>query len=854
MKSSITCLFALLSLLIPLAASELVFSDSEGVIRWSADKREVSLFGANYCLPSACDYRAAGYVHSDRKKLVLKDMLHFVRMGWDGMRLCFWGDWENCDKEGNLIVNDHLDLLDYAVAEAEKRGIYILFTPITTYASWWPDGRHTDPNPGFSAHYQKSDLGKNATAISAQCNYLRQILNHTNAYTGRALNDEPNILFVEMINEPNHHSADLSGSIAYINALVDAVRSTGCQKLLFHNVSQDFQITPAIKASKVQGVTFAWYPTGLNANHAFTENYLRTVDDYPPMLRADLMNIPKIVYEFDSPDVNSGYIYPAMARTFRSVGAQFMAMFSYDMLDTAPYNLGWQTHFLSLVYSPTKAMSAIIAAQAAHRLPRYKQYGDYPDNTRFGPFAVSYEHDSSELVTDDTFLYSGDTTTQPPNTAALLSIAGIGNSPVVQYEGYGIYFLDRLAPAVWRLELYPDSIQVQDPFAQHLNYQTVSSRLVSRSWPMAIQLPDLGSSFHITPLNSGNSYQPKVANAKFAARPGVYLLSKAASPDISKLPAQVNGLGLSEFICPEPPQLPADLLPVVPAQLVAGDDATLAAEIINASAPASATVLVRTSAGSPFQPLSMSHVRGYRYAATLHNIPADSQTAEYYFTVQTQAGQLRFPSDTNQTFSTPIVTVTTPLRLFDASQSPYSLAYTRIGDNVRGGIFKSMPAAGDDPPALRIFFPLSYDRSLDDYTASASIKTNILVRAGHIGDARTLALKSRADGDLKNLHVTLVESDGTCWGHTVSLSTNWQDARIPLSDFKIAAGVKLPLGFPGRWNYWLYPAKGRGSPEDRPRLDKLEHLQISFRPSSRLSKSDTDSWADIASVQLLFKD
>ena len=135
------------------------------------------------------------------------------------------------------------------------------------------------------------------------------------------------------------------------------MRSTGCRKLLFHNVSQDFAITPAIKASNVQGVTFAWYPTGLNSGHTLGENYLRTVDDYPPMLRPDLQNLPRIVYEFDSPDMNSGYMYPAMVRTFRSVGAQFITMFSYDMLETAPYNLGWQTHFLNLVYSPRKAVS-----------------------------------------------------------------------------------------------------------------------------------------------------------------------------------------------------------------------------------------------------------------------------------------------------------------------------------------------------------------------------------------------------------------------------------------------------------------------------------------------------------------
>jgi hypothetical protein len=278
----------------PGTSKDLVSLDGQGVIRWTSDRSEVALFGANYCLPSACDYRAAGYVKADRKRLVEKDMAHFARMGWDGMRLCLWGDWENCDRQGNLIVNDHLDVMDYAIFQAKQRGISMLFTPITTYSAWWPDGRQGDEYPGFSRFFRREELGTNPEAIAAQCNYIRQILSHVNPYTGIALKDEPAILFVEMINEPVHQSHDLPGSIAYINALVDAVRSTGCQKFLFHNVSQDFRITAAIKASKVQGVSFAWYPTGLNIGRTLTENTLRTVDEFPPMLRPDLLNVPSL--------------------------------------------------------------------------------------------------------------------------------------------------------------------------------------------------------------------------------------------------------------------------------------------------------------------------------------------------------------------------------------------------------------------------------------------------------------------------------------------------------------------------------------------------------------------------------
>lgn len=176
------------------AAAELVYVDGDGVIRWRKDEREVALFGANYCLPSATDYRAAGYVGADRKKLVEQDFTHFARMGWDAVRLCLWGDWENSDKDGNLIVNDHLDVMDCAIAEAKKRGVYVLLTPITTYSAWWPDADANAPYAGFSKHFKKSELGTNPAAIAAQVNYLRQMMNHVNPYTGVALKNEPQIL------------------------------------------------------------------------------------------------------------------------------------------------------------------------------------------------------------------------------------------------------------------------------------------------------------------------------------------------------------------------------------------------------------------------------------------------------------------------------------------------------------------------------------------------------------------------------------------------------------------------------------------------------------------------------------
>ncbi len=246
----------------PAPADRAVYLDKEGVVRWKDDRREVTLFGANYVLPTASDYRAAGYLHADRKRMIDEDMAQFARMGWDGLRLTFWGDWEASDSAGNLIANDHLDLQDYLIARARERGIYMLFSPIQLYGSNWPDALGDTTAPGFGRRFGKARMGTDPAALAAQVNYLRQILDHVNPYTGVALKDEPAILFIELVNEPAHHPEDLEGSIRYINALTDAVRRTGCRKLVFYNVSQDFRIAEAIRRSRAQGVTFGWYPIG----------------------------------------------------------------------------------------------------------------------------------------------------------------------------------------------------------------------------------------------------------------------------------------------------------------------------------------------------------------------------------------------------------------------------------------------------------------------------------------------------------------------------------------------------------------------------------------------------------------
>ena len=829
-------------------AAEEIRVDAEGVLRWTADETEVALFGANYSLPSSSDFRAAGYVHADRHRLIEKDFAHFARLGWDGVRLDLWGDWENCDQAGNLLINEHLDLLDHAIAEAGRRGLHVLLTPITTYSAWWPDGKPTDAYPGFSKIYDRSILGTNPAAIAAQCNYLRQLLNHVNAYTHRALKDEPAIALIEMINEPVHHPEDFAGSVAYINALVDAVRSTGCAKPLFHNLTQDLRIAPAIRASRVQGMTFAWYPTGLNAGRMLTGSHLRAVDEFTPLLAPDLRAVPKLVYEFDSPDLNTAYLYPAMARAFRGVGAQFAAMFSYDMLDTAAYNLGWQTHFLNLVYSPKKAVSALIAAEVMRRVPRYARYGGYPDNRRFGPFAVSDTDDSSEMLTEDTFLYANGSGAVPTAPALLRRIAGTGRSLIVDYEGSGAYFLDRLGDGLWRLELYPDAVLVQDPFAQYLNFRTVSSRLLWHDWPLTLRLPGLGDTYTVTPLNEGNTRKAVAQDGTFLVSPGVYLLSRDTPPAPAQLPAMVGRVGLREFVCPPPPVLPVQVLPAVPPAFIAGEPARFAAEVVAAQLPRAVTLQVRAPGAAAFQAHPMVRSSGYTYRVELPEKETSGPALEYFIAVETAAGVVRQPA--TGLWRVALAGPGAPIALFTAGADESRLMFSRIGDGYRQGVFKKIPANGREPAALRLLFPLSLDRTLADYTAALEVKDRL--DTARLPADPVVRLRARGSGGKQPVWLTLVEADGTAWSARLVPSLGWSEQRIPLADFHPARGVLLPLGYPGQWNYWVGPARGRGGPGDRPRSARVEQVQFSFRPdpAAPAQAGAPDAWVDLAALLL----
>lgn len=527
-----------------------IYVDKQGVMRRSDTKEEVSYYGTNYTLPFAHAYRAVGSLGKDRKEAIDKDVYHLKRLGFNGFRLHLW-DVELSDSAGNLLQNDHLDLLDYLISQLEKEGMDIILTAQTNFGNGYPE-KNIDTG-AFSYDYDKCEIHSDKTAQDIQANYLTQLASHVNPYTGHSYSGDNAIIAIEVNNEPCH-TASKKEVTAYINKMVKALKKGGFDKPILYNVSHNPEVTSAYYDADIQGTTYQWYPTGLVAGHERKGNFLPYVDQYPIPWSDTIKNYSKmarVVYEFDPGDVLYSYLYPAVARTFRKEGFQWITQFAYDPIDIAKYNTEYQTHFLNLAYTPAKALSMMIAGEAARNIPRGADFGVFPTDTAFGDFAVSYVDDLSAYNTPEKFYYTNTNVISPKDKGSLKNVAGVGSSEVIEYDGTGAYFLDEVDSGLWRLEVMPDVVLVSDPFEKPSLKKEIGKIFYSER-PLTIDLPQLGNDFYYQAINEGNERRGVAKNGEIQIYPGVYLLSnneKLIGKAITNPEFEENGL--ARYVAPE---------------------------------------------------------------------------------------------------------------------------------------------------------------------------------------------------------------------------------------------------------------------------------------------------------------
>lgn len=536
-------------------------------------------FGTNYTVPFAHAYRALGALGVDRKEAIDRDVYHMSRLGLNAFRVHLW-DVELTDSAGNLLNNNHLDLMDYLISRLDERGIDIILTAQTNFGNGYPE-RNTDPNGAFTYRYPKCGIHEDPLAQAAQERYLGALARHVNPYTGKSYAGDPRIVAVEINNEPCHSGSGREVT-AYIDRMARALRKAGWEKPVLYNVSHNPGVTESYYRAKIDGTTYQWYPVGLVRGATRKGNFLPYVDAYaiPFDTIAGFGRKSRVVYEFDPADNLNSYVIPAAVRSLRKAGFEWMTQFAYDPIDMAQFNTEYQTHYLNLAYTPRKAIGMMVAGEIARRTPLGADYGKYPADTVFGDFTVSARRDLAMLDDGRSFIYSNSTDVVPKNAASLTLVAGVGSSPVVGYDGSGAYFLDRIAPGIWRLELMPDVVYTADPFSRPSLTRPVAE-IIAAKRPIAVRLPDLPDDFSWRRIDGRLS--GRASGSAFEAEPGVYLLGGSAE-DVAAVDVTATfGDGtkrIDEFVAPHQ-RVPQRLAFVhsAPLAVQAGTEMTLRATV-----------------------------------------------------------------------------------------------------------------------------------------------------------------------------------------------------------------------------------------------------------------------------------
>ncbi|WP_089662979.1 cellulase family glycosylhydrolase [Christiangramia echinicola] len=828
-----------------------VFVDEDGVMRWGGTNEEVHGFGVNYSAPFAHAYRSAEKKGLDIKAEIDKDVYHFTRLGFDLYRLHVW-DTEISDEKGNLLENDKLETFDYLLNELKKRDINFVITPIAYWGNGWPEP--DEDTPGFSNKYGKENSLTDPEAIKAQQNYLEQFLDHVNPYTGVAYKDEPNLIAFEISNEP-HHRGKPEEVKNFINKMVAAMRKTGTEKPIFYNVSHSVQLAETYFTSEIDGGTFQWYPTGLGFQKELEGNLLPNVNDYHIPFNDVIQknNKAKLVYEFDAADVNKSYMYPAMARSFREAGIQLATHFAYDPTFLAYANTEYNTHYMNLNYTPHKALALMIASEIFHEVPMREELGTYPENLEFGDFKISYEGDVATYNSGDTFIYTNTNTIQPKSSSELKKVAGHGNSELVNYEGKGAYFLDKLKDGVWRLEVMPDPILIDNPFGSNSLEKTIAVI----SWKensMELDLADLGKNFKISGLNEGNTKEFEVDGRAFDISPGTYLVQSVnANFDIDRYENKLN-FDLRSF---EAQESTVDRTYLIhrPSKTITANS-KLNIEAIVVSDREIEKVEAWFQNGNTYNSLELTAKNNYDYSAEIPESLIKNGFLSYRIIVSTDNGSVTFPggvegSPSNWDFyseakyQTRILKEASLITLFNPATDSNNLV---IGWSPKNNLVPVQENEAEFQVRLDSLFKEDVENTeaepIYDYSFRYNFQNKIVRR--NLNGRNRIVVKARTLHDKTGkIQVALLMNNGASFGKTIELTNEIQEIEIDLIDLEPVKTVTLPRPYPGFLPYYFdHSYSGEFKIED------IEAIQFSIGPGMEQENLQKSHSVGIREVRL----
>ena len=791
--------------------------------------RDGSYYGVNYTVPFAHAYRALGELEVDRRQAIDRDVYHMARLGLNAFRLHLW-DVELTDGEGNLLEkgNDHLELLDYLIAQLEKRGIAVVLTAQTNFGNGYPE-RNTDPNGAFSYKYAKCDVHDNPAGQTAQEKYLRALVRHVNPFTGLSYEADPGILAIEINNEPCH-SGSAKEITAYIDRMTEALRDAGWKKEILYNVSHNLdRVEGYYDAADIDGTTYQWYPTGLVHGSERQGNFLPMLDSYdiPWDTLPGFADKSRVIYEYDPADVLDTYLYPAAARTFRKAGFSWVTQFAYDPIDMARYNTEYQTHFLNLGYTPGKAVGMMIAAEAMRQIPQGADYGKYPVDTIFGPhgqFTVSAHRNLAMLNDGQHYYHTNHTADEPLSPDRLQALAGVGNSPIITTDGTGAYFLDRVTDGVWRLEVMPDVIITEDPFAKPSltrDIAVITNRPVT--FEFNTPLPGLDSKIYYRSVAGNGDSEADIAEGNtLEVVPGVYLLSSSLKalesvPD-SQVFGQRKNMTVGEYVAPLFDEYTDIFVHRAPASAYSDKPIVLNATWAGDVQPDSIVVYPASTSfwRNKNRLFKMGKTGKYDYSVSIPTDIVRGNEFAYRIVAFTNGDAVTYPSGIGtpldwdfpetEAYSVKIVTPGAPIELLRPAPDMDGSEITTIPEGWRGVSYSYDAPLGQAP---RLSVSISDDADTDLGVVTRYVAPVIkALSPDDAYDTLRLYVGDNYTGDAK---VGLVNSDGFTYTAAIPAGASGI-VELPLNAFSLDATVLAPAPYPAFLSRFFKPDASTATP------------------------------------------
>jgi len=826
------------------------YVDDKGVFRWTKSKKEVRVFGVNYTLPFAHGYRAINYLNKNHKVAIDKDVYHIARLGITGHRVHIW-DAEVTDSLGNLIPSSQLDLLDYTIAKLKERGIKTIITPIKIGGNGYPE--KDQPAPGFSNHLQKHETYSGEEIINKQKRYLTQLLQHVNPYNNIAYKNDPDIIALEITNEPLHDNAEIATQ--YINTMVETIKNTGFKNPIFYNVSEKSKLIDAYLKANIDGCTFQWYPTGLVQNNIMPLNFLPNVDIYaiPFEHKKAFQNKARIIYEFDPGDTNLATLYPAMARSFRQAKFQFAAQFAYDAIDLAFSNTEYQTHYLNLAYTPSKAISLKIAAEVFQEVNSNDFFGSYPENTQFKNTTLDASNNLAVYNAESKFYHTNSTNISPKNIQKLKHIAGVGNSAIVKYSGTGAYFLDKVANGIWRLEVLPDVLWVNDPFEKASLQKTVAV-LQENEQSIEINLPEFANKFNITAINNENTFGSKIVEKTFDIQPGTYLIHIDKLPKNFDFNQKIGNISLTEYANSNQ-KINKTFLVHQPKKYIEKDqDLEITIQAVAPKKIIKAEVVIPSGYLKTDQYV-MTQIDAFSFTTTIPKHKIFNQTFKYYVVIHTEDGMKTFlesnvghPSDwdflAKFPFETEVVKKENTLVLFDASEKNTKFLWPNLW-NILDYKIETIANKTSTTKELRISME-HLKINNPDLTFKILVPEVVKNEVSSLKNATKLIVSaSSGNKEYQKVQVALQLKSGKVFGKSITLTSQKQDISIDLKDLIEGPLVLLPRPYPDFQPYF-FQSKSKETFD----VTNIEAVQISIGPGLTSEELETYQEIIIQKIQL----